>query len=79
MKEDAVGGGTKNGGFKCERVHLLSNIPGNRTVGFRRSKKRKPSTRSRLRVDVRPEKFQFMEKWQNRNFNYEIVITVKNP
>ena len=28
-------------------------------------------------VDVRPEKFQFMEKWQNRNFNYEIVITVK--
>ena len=28
---------------------------------------------------VRPEKFQFMEKWQNRNFNYESVITVKNP
>ena len=28
---------------------------------------------------VRPEKFQFMEKGQNRNFNYEIVITVKNP
>ena len=27
--------------------------------------------------DVRPEKFQFMEKWQNRNFNYKIVITVK--
>ena len=28
---------------------------------------------------VRPEKFQFMEKWQNRNFDYKIVITVKNP
>ena len=27
---------------------------------------------------VRPEKFQFMEKWQNRNFGYEIVISVKN-
>ena len=30
---------------------LLSKIPGNRTVGFRRSKKGKCSTRSRLRVD----------------------------
>ena len=30
---------------------LLSKIPGNRTVGFRRSKKGKRSTRSRLRVD----------------------------
>ena len=29
--------------------------------------------------NVRPEKFQFMEKWQNRNFDYKIVITVKNP
>ena len=28
---------------------------------------------------VRPEKFQFMEKWQNRNFGYKIVISVKNP
>ena len=28
---------------------------------------------------VRPEKFQFLEKWQNRNFDYEIVISVKNP
>ena len=28
---------------------------------------------------VRPEKFQFLEKWQNRNFGYEIVILVKNP
>ena len=27
---------------------------------------------------VRPEKFQFMEKWQNRNFGYEIIISVKN-
>ena len=22
---------------------------------------------------VRPEKFQFLEKWQNRNFDYKIV------
>ena len=29
--------------------------------------------------NVRPEKFQFMEKWQNRNFDYKIVISVKNP
>ena len=28
--------------------------------------------------NVRPEKFQFMEKGQNRNFDYEIVISVKN-
>ena len=28
---------------------------------------------------VRPEKFQFLEKWQNRNFGYEIIISVKNP
>ena len=28
-------------------------------------------------VDVRPEKFQFLEKWQNRNFDYKIVISVK--
>ena len=30
---------------------LLSKIPGNRTVGIRRSKKGKRSTQSRLRVD----------------------------
>ena len=30
---------------------ILSKIPGNRTVGFRRSKKGKRSTRSRLRAD----------------------------
>ena len=30
---------------------LLSKFPGNRTVGFRRSRKGKCSTRSRLRVD----------------------------
>ena len=29
--------------------------------------------------DVRPEKFQFLEKGQNRNFGYKIVISVKNP
>ena len=28
---------------------------------------------------VRPEKFQFLEKWQNRNFDYEIIISIKNP
>ena len=28
---------------------------------------------------VRLEKFQFLEKWQNRNFDYKIVISVKNP
>ena len=28
-------------------------------------------------VDVRPEKFQFLEKRQNRNFDYKIVISVK--
>ena len=27
---------------------------------------------------VRPEKFQFLEKWLNRNFGYKIVISVKN-
>ena len=27
---------------------------------------------------VRPEKFQFLEKCQNRNFGYKIVISVKN-
>ena len=28
---------------------------------------------------VRPEKFQFLEKGQNRNFGYKIVISIKNP
>ena len=28
---------------------------------------------------VRPEKFQFLEKRQNRNFDYKIIISVKNP
>ena len=28
---------------------------------------------------VRPEKFQFLERGQNRNFDYKIVIFVKNP
>ena len=27
---------------------------------------------------VRPEKFQFLEKGQNRNFGYKILISVKN-
>ena len=28
---------------------------------------------------VRPEKFQFLEKGQNRNFDYKVVVSVKNP
>ena len=28
---------------------------------------------------VRPKKFQFLEKEQNSNFDYKIVISVKNP
>ena len=38
-----------------------------------------PAIITRLCIFVRPEKFQFLEKWQNRNFGYEIVISVKNP
>ena len=30
-------------------------------------------------MSVRPEKFQFLEEGQNRNFDYKIVISVKNP
>ena len=30
-------------------------------------------------LNVRPEKFQFLEKWQNRKFGYKIVISIKNP
>ena len=29
-------------------------------------------------ICVRLEKFQFLEKWQNRNFGYKIIISVKN-
>ena len=29
-------------------------------------------------ICVRPEKIQFLEKGQNRNFDYKIVISVKN-
>ena len=28
--------------------------------------------------NVRPEKFQFLEKGQNCNFDYKIVISIKN-
>ena len=31
------------------------------------------------RMAVRPEKFQFLGKGQNRNFDYKSVISVKNP
>ena len=36
------------------------------------------SDATRIRF-VRPEKFQFLEKGQNSNFDYKIVISVKNP
>ena len=29
--------------------------------------------------ECKTEKFKFLEKWQNRNFDYKIVISVKNP
>ena len=29
--------------------------------------------RGKVNDVVRPKKFQFLEKWQNRNFDYEIV------
>ena len=32
-----------------------------------------------LALSVRPEKIQFLEKGQNRNFGYKILILVKNP
>ena len=34
---------------------------------------------SQYNFPVRPEKFQFLEKGQNRNFDYKIVILIKNP
>ena len=37
-----------------------------------------PSPSSDSVAAVRPEKFQFLEKWQKRNFEYKIVISVKN-
>ena len=33
---------------------------------------------TRIPGPVRPEKFQFLKKRQNRNFDYKIVISVKN-
>ena len=35
-------------------------------------------TNCNTEIIVRPEKFQFLEKWQNRNLGYKIVISVKN-
>ena len=29
--------------------------------------------------NIKPEKFQFLEKWQNRSFDYKIVLSIKNP
>ena len=37
------------------------------------------TSKPKRRICVRPEKFQFLEKGQNRNFGYKIVISVKNP
>ena len=50
--------------FFLEREPLLSKIPSNRTVGFRRSKKGKRSTQSRLRVD--PEFVEFPQTPRGR-------------
>ena len=36
-------------------------------------------TTLKLKLHVRLEKFQFLEKGQNRNFDYKIVILFKNP
>ena len=36
-------------------------------------------THANISSRVRPEKFQFLEKGQKRNFGYKIVISVKNP
>ena len=35
-------------------------------------------TESPFTADVRPEKFQFLEKGQNSNFGYKFLISVKN-
>ena len=42
----------------------------------RRARIRKPWKKTTR--NVRSEKFQFQEKEQNRNFGYEIVISVKH-
>ena len=39
----------------------------------------KGSNDQKKKEGVRPEKIQFLEKWQNRNFDFKIVISVKNP
>ena len=39
--------------------------------------KENESKRREKRENVRPEKFQFLEKGKNRNFGYKIVISVK--
>ena len=55
---------------------LLSKIPGNRTVGFRRSKKGKRSTQSRLRVDPG---FASFDKLQEVGFSpYLVFIPILN-
>ena len=45
-------------------------------VWVTRFREANPTVRS---IFVRPEKFQFLEKGQNRNFGYKIAISVKNP
>ena len=53
---------------------LLSKIPGNRTVGFRRSKKEKRSTRSRLHVD--PGFVEFPQTPRGRGFSLFVFIPI---
>ena len=62
-------------GFSGEKVLPLGSIQLVLTLG---DPPYQATTTARfLIIDVRSEKFQFMEKGQNRNFDYKIVISVK--
>ena len=50
MREGANGERWRKRGFWRERLHLLSKIPGDRTVGFRRGKEQSCSPRQLLHV-----------------------------
>ena len=57
--------------------HISSNEDDNRTTKLKDIKS--IQQQNKFRNHVRPEKFQFLEKGRNRNFDYKIVISVKNP
>ena len=60
--------------------HRLRTVAGSpRRSGSLRRATTSPKGNRMSPFPVRPEKFQFLEYGQKRNFNYEIVITVKNP